>query len=246
MSIESAEDLAGLRRAGRVVRLALQAMRRAVRPGATTAQVDAAGTAVLRAQGARSAPRLVYGFPRWTLVSVNDEAVHGIPGPRRLSPGDLVKLDVTVELDGYFADAAISVSVAPGRPEARRVAACARAAFRSAMRVARPGVPTRAIGAAVEAEAKRWGYRTLRELNGHGIGRTIHEPPTVPNFDDPGCAVPLTEGMVITIEPLVSAGSRYVKEDRDGWTVRTVDGALCAHHEHTLVITQGRPLLLTA
>jgi methionyl aminopeptidase len=245
MSIETEQDLVGLRRAGRVTRLALEAMRRAVRPGVTTSEIDAAGTAVLRAHGARSAPKMVYGFPRWTLVSVNDEAVHGVPGRRRLAPGDLVKLDVTAELDGYIADAAISVSVRPGRPEARRVAACARAAFRAALRAARAGNRTREVGRAVEAEAGRWGYRVLRELSGHGVGRTIHEPPTVPNFDDPACADVLAEGMVITIEPLISAGSRFVKEDRDGWTVRTVDGALCAHHEHTLVVTRDRPLLLT-
>jgi methionyl aminopeptidase len=246
MSIESEADLLGLRRAGRVTRLALQAMRRAIRPGVSTSEIDAAGTAVLRAHGARSAPKIQYGFPRWTLVSVNDEAVHGIPGRRRLEPGDLVKLDVTAELNGYIADAAITVSVAPGRHEARRVAACARSAFRSALRAARAGNRTRDVGRAVEAEAARWGYRVLRELTGHGVGRRIHEPPTVPNFDDPGCSDLLSEGMVITIEPLISAGSRFVKEDRDGWTVRTVDGALCAHHEHTLVITADRPLLLTA
>jgi methionyl aminopeptidase len=246
VSIETEQELAGLRRAGRVTRLALEAMRRAVRPGATTAQVDAAGAAVMRAHGARSGPKLVYGFPAWTLISVNDEVVHGIPGRRRLKANDLVKLDVTVELDGFFADAAITVSVPPGDPNARRVAACARSAFRSAMRVARAGSRARDVGRAVEAEATRWGYRSLRELNGHGIGRTIHEPPTIPNYDDPGCDALLTEGMVITVEPLISTGSRFVKEDRDGWTVRSVDGGLCAHHEHTMVITRGRPLLLTA
>jgi methionyl aminopeptidase len=200
---------------------------------------------VLRAHRAKSAPREVYGFPRWTLVSVNDEAVHGISGRRRLRPGDLVKLDVTASLEGYVADAAVTVSVPPGRPEARRVAACARSAFRSALRVARAGARTRDVGRAVEDEATRWGYRVLRELTGHGVGRTIHEPPTVPNHDDPACRDLLTEGMVITIEPLVTTGSRYVVEARDGWTLRTVDGALCAHHEHTLMITRGRPLLLT-
>lgn len=246
MSIETEQDLAGLRRAGRVTRLALQAMRAALRPGATTAELDRAAAAVLRAHGARAAPRMVYGFPGTALISVNDEAVHGIPGRRRLRGGDVVKLDMTVELDGYFADAARTVSVPPARPEGRRVAACARSAFRRALRVARAGSRTRDVGAAVETEVRRWGYRVLRELNGHGIGRTIHESPTVPNYDDPGCNDRLTEGMVITIEPLVSTGSRYVREDRDGWTVRTVDGALCAHHEHTLVITRGRPVLLTA
>ena len=246
MSIESAEELRALQRAGRVVREALEAMRDAVQPGATTAQVDAAGAAVLRRHGARSAPRLVYGFPGWTLISVNDEAVHGIPGRRRLAGGDLVKLDVTVELDGFFADAAVTVSVPPARRDGRRLAACARFAFRRAMSVASAGRPVREVGRAVDAEVQRWGYRVLRDLNGHGIGRTIHEPPTVPNFDDADCDEVLTEGMVITIEPLVSAGSRFVKEDRDGWTVRSVDGALCAHHEHTMVITRGRPMLLTA
>jgi len=246
MSIENSHDLEALRRVGRIVRLTLERMRRAVRPGISTAELDRVGGAVLREHGARSAPRVVYGFPADTLISVNDEAVHGIPGPRRLAAGDLVKLDVTAELDGYMADAALSVVVEPAPESRRRLVAAARAGFARAMEVARVGHRVRDIGRAVEDEVARRGFRVLRDLNGHGIGRTIHEAPTVPNWYDPRLHQPLTEGLVITVEPLVAERSESSVEGADGWTVRTRGGDLSAHHEHTIVIRRGPPLILTA
>lgn len=246
MSIESPKDLEALRRVGRVVRLTLERMKKAAKPGATTADVDAAAGEVLRAHGARSAPKAVYGFPADTLISVNDEAVHGIPGARRLASGDVVKLDVTLELGGYMADAAVTVAVGAVSEERRRLIACARAAFEKALEVARAGNLVCDIGRAVETEVKRRGFTVLRDLNGHGIGRTIHEPPTVPNYYDPRYRAPLTEGLVITIEPIVAEKSDRTVESSDGWTIRTRDGGFAAHHEHTMVITRDRPILLTA
>jgi methionyl aminopeptidase len=246
MSIENERELDALRRVGRIVRMALERMQKAVRPGVTTAELDRIGAAVLRENGARSAPKLVYGFPADILVSVNDEAVHGIPGPRRLAAGDLVKLDVTAEKGGYMADAAVTVAVGPAPEERRRLVAAARAAFERAMEVARAGNRVCDIGRAVEGEVTRRGFAVLRDLNGHGIGRTIHEAPTVPNWYDRTMRTPLTEGMVITVEPLVAERSTASYEDRDGWTIRTKGGDLSAHHEHTLVITRGKPILLTA
>ncbi len=246
MSIETPEELAALRAAGQVVSEALRAMRRAVRPGITTGELDAIAARIFRGAGARSAPALTYGFPGATCISVNDEAVHGIPGPRRLREGDLVKLDVAVELDGFYADACVSVGVGRARPATNRLAAAARHALTQALCEARAGAPQSVIGATIEREAGARGYAVCAELMGHGIGRGLHEDPDVPSHHDPRLTQPLTDGLVLTIEPVVSSGSGAVRPGSDGWTVRTADGALSAHEEHTVVITQDRPLVLTA
>jgi len=246
MSIQSAADRHGLAAAGRVVRLTLDALARAVRRGVTTADLDAVAAGVFARHHARSAPALVYGFPGTVLISVNDEVVHGVPGPRRLRPGDVVKLDVTVEKDGYMADAARTVIVDDGTPEAHRLVACTEAAFAAALDVATAGRKVHEIGRAVEREVRAQGFTVIRGLTGHGIGRTIHESPSVPNHFDPWQQDVLTEGLVLTIEPIICAGGEAVAQASDGWTIRTKDGSVAAHYEHTLVITRGRPLLLTA
>jgi len=246
LSIEHPDDLARLRAAGRVVAITLREVRRLVRPGVTTAELDRAAARVFARHGARSAPRLAYGFPGSICISVGDEVVHGIPGARRLRPGELVKLDVTAELDGYYADAAISVPVGRARPSVGRLVAAGTAALRAGLGAARPGRPVSAIGAAVEDEVERRGYRVLRELTGHGIGRAIHEPPAVPNHADPAASRPLTEGLVLAVEPMIAAGGADVELLADGWTIATRDGSVAAHVEHTVVITSGSPLVLTA
>ena len=246
MSIETEEELEALRAVGRVVAETLRAMRRRVAPGVSTAELDGVAGAVLRRRGARSGPQLDYGFPGVTCISVNDEAVHGIPGRRRLRRGDLVKLDVTAELDGFYADACVSVAVGDAAPATARLAAGAQAALAAGMRVARAGAPLNGIGWAVQASAARTGHGVCGELMGHGIGRRIHEAPNVPNVYVAALRGLLAAGLVITIEPIVSAGSGAVRAGRDGWTVRTADGALSAHAEHTVVVTAGEPLVLTA
>jgi methionyl aminopeptidase len=246
VSIDSEEEMEGMRRAGRVVALAIRAMRDAVRVGITTEELDAIAARLLRSHGARSAPNLIYDFPGTTCISVNDEAVHGVPGARRLEPGDLVTLDVTVELDGFFADAAVTVGVPPVPELAQRLMACAEAAFRHAARAARAGERLAVIGGKVEAEVERRGFTVLRDLCGHGIGRSIHESPSVANFYDPREKTRLTEGLVIALEPIISAGARRTRTAPDGWTLASADGSLTAHHEHTLVITKRQPILLTA
>ncbi len=246
MSIETHEVLEGMKRAGRIVRMVIRAMEKALRPGVTTAELDEIGGRVMHREGGQSAPKLVYGFPGEVLISVNDEVVHGIPGSRVVREGDLVKLDVTVDKDGYVADAAVTVPVAPAPERALKLAACARAAFARAMEVARVGNRVNDIGRAVEDEVRRRGFRVIRDLNGHGIGRTIHEEPSIPNYFDPRLTRKLTEGLVITVEPIVGETSGRFVEDADGWTLRTEDGGLAAHYEHTLVITKGKPILLTA
>ena len=246
MSIESSGDLDGMREAGRVTTETLDALQARVAEGVTTAELDAVAAAVLQKSGARSAPALVYGFPGTVLISVNDEIVHGIPGPRRLRHGDVVSLDVTIEKNGYVADAARTVMVGQGTPLARQLIAAAEASLQSALRVAVASVRVNEIGRAVQAEVRRHGFSVVRGLCGHGVGRTIHEPPEVPNTYDRFQRDILTEGLVLTIEPMISAGSANPVESDDGWTIRTSDGSLAAHCEHTLVITNGRPLILAA
>jgi methionyl aminopeptidase len=246
MSINSPEEFERLRAAGRIVRRMIEAMKRDVRPGVTTAELDAIGARVMRRNSARSAPQLVYGFPGASCISVNDEAVHGIPSSRALREGDLVKLDVTVEKDGFMADAAETIPVGQAPVELLRLIACAESAFAKAASVARAGARVREIGRAVEREVRASHFSVIRELGGHGIGRTIHEEPSVPNFPDPAANQILTAGLVITIEPIIAAGSGSVVLGQDGWAVRTADGRPSAHYEHTLVITDREPLLLTA
>jgi methionyl aminopeptidase len=246
MSIHSAEELAHLRAIGSIVAGTLQKMAAAVRPGITTAELDQIAKREFEKQGAQSSPVAVYNFPGATCISVNSEVVHGIPGGTALRAGDLVKLDVTAQKDGYVADAAISVTVEPASVTSKRLAACAQSAFQKALGAARAGNRVSAIGRAVEREVKDCGFEVLRQWCGHGVGRSIHEAPTVPNYYDPGDREVLTEGLVITIEPIITAGrdTSYVSDD--GWTVITGDGALSAHHEHTIVITKGAPIVLTA
>ncbi len=246
VSIETAEELERLRAAGRVVADALRAMRSAVRPGISTAELDRIGGRVFDRAGARSGPQLDYGFPGVNCISVNDEAVHGIPGRRRLRDGDLVKLDVTAELDGFYADACLSVPVGHAGRAAARLTATATLALDRALAQARAGVPLNAIGAAVQQTVAARGASVCPDLMGHGIGRRIHELPHVPNHYVPGLDQPLSDGLVLTVEPIISAGTGGVRESGDGWTVCTADGALSAHAEHTIVITAGAPLVLTA
>lgn len=246
MSIESAGDWKGLRRVGRLVELTLQLLQENVRAGITTGELDRIAAAFIARHGGRSAPALVYGFPGTVLISVNDEIVHGLPGDRRLQSGDVVKLDVTLEAGGYIADAARTVIVDAGSEEAERLTACVKAAFEASLSVARAGNRVCEIGRVIENEVRRRGFAVVRGLTGHGVGRTIHEEPSVPNYYDPFQQEILTEGLVLTIEPMISAGSERVTEDANGWTIRTRDGSLAAHYEQTLVIARGRPVILTA
>jgi methionyl aminopeptidase len=246
VSINGPEELASMRAAGAIVRRVIEAMKQQVRPGVTTAELDEVGARVMRENGAQSAPALVYGFPGANCISLNDEAVHGIPGKRQVREGDLVKLDVTLEKGGFMADAAETVAVGDVSKESQRLIACAEQAFHKAMLVARAGFRVCEIGRVVEREVRRSGFSVIRDLGGHGIGRTIHGEPRVPNYADPEANQILTEGLVITVEPIIAAGSGRAVVARDGWTVCTADHRPSAHYEHTLVITKGEPILLTA
>jgi methionyl aminopeptidase len=246
MSIQTRADFDGMTRVGATVAAILNEMCDRVRAGMTTAELDRVGARAMTRLGARSAPRVMYGFPGFTCLSVNQEIVHGIPGGRRLQPGDVVKIDVTAEQDGYVADAARTVILEPSSAEAARLHRTAVVALDEALRAARAGARVSAIGRAVERRARTDGFAVVRELCGHGVGRAIHEEPSVPNYDDPSSRDFLTEGLVIAVEPMLTARRTRAMQMPDGWTISTADGSLAVHEEHTIIITGEWPIVLTA
>jgi methionyl aminopeptidase len=246
MTIDKQEDLEGLIRAAQVVVEAREAMVDSVEPGITTGELDAIGREVFRRHGARSAPRVTYQFPGSTCISVNDEAAHGIPSlKRQLRSGDIVNLDVSAELEGYFSDTGVSTAVGAVSNEATRLLEATRLAQRDAMEAAQPGARLRDIGRAVQKRARRHGFCVIKNLNGHGIGRALHEGPSVPSVDR-GQRMILHEGLVLAVEPFLSVSSDHVVDDPDGWTLRTSDRSLVAQFEHSMVVTNEGPLVLTA
>jgi methionyl aminopeptidase len=246
MSIESAEDLAGMERAGKVTRAVIDGMKAEVQPGISTGELDELGASIMQDLGGKSAPRRVYGFPGHNCISINDEIVHGVPGARKLVSGDLVKLDVTVEVNGYMADACETVAVGQIDKDSKQLMECATRAFWAGFSAVRPGARVFDIGREVHRTVSAVGYSVVRDLSGHGIGRTIHEPPNIPNQFDRRCSGLLTEGLVFTIEPLIAIGTSRTITLPDGWTVRTRDRSRSAHHEHTILVTGNGARLLTA
>jgi methionyl aminopeptidase len=225
MSVDSPEELEGLRRAGALAAQVLREVREAVAPGVTTGELDALAAEIIAAAGGRSGPIVTYDFPGAICISVGDEAVHGIPGSRRIKAGDVVKLDVAVELDGYYGDTATTVAVEPVRSADARLSD---------------------VGDAIERIVEARGFSVLRDLTGHGIGHGLHEPPTIYNFANASARARLHEGLVVTIEPMITTGTRDVLGTADGWTVVTANGAPAAHEEPTIVVTAGEPIVLTA
>jgi methionyl aminopeptidase len=248
MSIRDKQDLEGMKRAGRVVAETILAMKRAAAPGVTTKELDLVAADVFAKHGARSAPMLTYKFPGYTCISLNDEAVHGVPDETIVQPGDVLKLDVTAELAGYIADAAITVVIDPATPEKLVLVDTARKAFYAAIDKVRAGALLRDWGQAVEREVNRNGCQVLEELFGHGVGRTIHEAPrNVPNYDERRMSERFSENMTVACEPIISQTcTRTIKDKDDGWTLKTRDGSLAAHYEHTVLVTKGKPVILTA
>lgn len=245
MTIDNDDDLTGLARAGRVVAEARDAMLAAVGPGRSTGDLDAVGREVLARHGARPAPPTV-GFPAATCVSVNDEAAHGIPSPdRRLRDGDLVNVDVSAAVDGYWADTGASTAVGSVPLVAQQLLDATRLANRDALAAARAGQPLRHIGRAVQRRARRHRFSVVRNLCGHSTGRDLWEAPSVPGWEDHDDPTVLWEGLVLAIEPFLSTGATWADQADDGWTLRT-PGHLTAQFEHTIVVTHGKPLVLTA
>ncbi|HET9446119.1 MAG TPA: type I methionyl aminopeptidase [Steroidobacteraceae bacterium] len=246
MSITGESDVEGLRRVGAIVAAARDAMGAHVAPGVTTAELDAVGKEILERHGARSAPQLAYGFPAATCISVNDRLAHGVPSRTCvLAEGDLVNIDVSAELDGYWADTGASFPVGAVSAQASALLRATRQALEDGMSKARAGEPLRNIGRAVERRAKQCGFEVVRNLCGHGVGRAIHEEPSVPNTFDRWDRTVLRAGLVITIEPFLTTGATTAVQDADGWTLRSNDGTRGAQFEHTLIVTGGRPIVVT-
>ncbi len=246
MTVENEQDLQGLKNIGRIIGLTIQHMAQHLRPGLTTAELDAIGAEFLTRHGAQSAPILAYNFPGHTCISINHEAAHGIPSPDRvIKAGDLVNIDVSAEKDGYWADSGASFSVPPYDPAKQKLLRVARRALDVAIQQARAGQPINMVGKAVEAYAKKQGFFVVRELSGHGIGRFIHESPSVPHFYNPANKERFEAGMVLTLEPFIAMQPTRIEEGGDGWLLKT-NGTLVAQYEHTIVITNAQPILLTA
>lgn len=247
MSIETDNDLKSLRAIGKIVAQCLQFMSKKLEPGITTLELDEMGRRFLEKHGARSAPRLTYEFPGTTCISVNEQAAHGIPSASTvLKAGDLVNIDVSAELNGYFADTGGSFVIPPETDLKQKLCMVAQRALAQAMSEAKAGARLNRIGFAVEREAIRNGFTVIENIGSHGVGRALHEEPGfIPNYWDPKDKRVLKEGQVITIEPFVSSGAREVFELGDGWTLSTKPGIFTAQFEHTMVITKNKPLIMT-
>lgn len=246
MTLETDADLVGLKAIGEIVALTIKIMGEALKPGMTTAELDAIGKRVLSEHGASSAPKSVYKFPGYTCISVNEEAAHGIPGSRVLKDGDLVNIDVSAHKDGYFADSGYTFMLGEVSDTKRRLCEATQEALKEAMSVAKAGAKLNLIGKAIEKVAKKHGFVTLEDLGSHGVGRGLHEEPDfIPNYYDPADKRVLHEGQVITIEPFLSTGAKETRTAADGWTLISGENNLSAQYEHTMVITQEMPAVMT-
>jgi methionyl aminopeptidase len=246
MTIETQADVIALQRIGNIVSVVLDKMLTSIEPGMTTKELDSVGEKLLFHFGARSAPQIAYGFPGTTCISVNEEAAHGVPGTRVIKAGDVVNVDVSAELDGYFADTGGTTIVPPTTPIKTKLCHATRAALSAAIRVARAGQPINLIGRAIQGIANTHQLRIIENLGGHGVGRSIHEEPEhILGVFDPRDRRVLREGMVIAIEPFLSTKSRTVSEAEDGWTLTGAPGNLSAQFEHSIIVTRGAPIVLT-
>jgi methionyl aminopeptidase len=245
---KSPAEIALMREAGQVVAAAIAAVRAVVAPGITTRELDAVAEGVIRAAGAVPSFLGYHGYPATLCLSVNDEVVHGIPGPRVIADGDVVSIDCGAIVGGYHGDSAVTVCVGSVAPEVRALVDVTEESLRRGLAAVRDGGRLSDIGAAVESYVRPFGYGLVEDYTGHGIGRALHEDPQVPNVAPrgPGRGPKLVTGMVLAIEPMVTLGSRLVRVLEDDWTVVTQDGMPAAHFEHTIALTEDGPEVLTA
>jgi methionyl aminopeptidase len=234
-----------MREAGRITALALEAVGAAVRPGVTTGRLDEIAESTIRAHGAKPAFKGYRGFPATICASPNDTIVHGIPGSLRLRVGDIFSVDVGAVFQGYYGDSARTFAVGEVSVLAQRLLDATRASLEAGLAQCWPGGRLGDVGHAVQEVAEGAGFSVVREYVGHGIGRDMHEEPSVPNYGTPGRGLELAAGMVLAIEPMVNAGQPATCALDDGWTVVTADGTLSAHFEHTVAVTADGPVVLT-
>lgn len=245
IELKTPEEIAAMRRAGSMVARVLAHLRSIVRPGMTTQQLDREAERQLKLLGGEPAFKGYRGFPATLCASVNEEVVHGIPGPRTLQEGDIIGLDYGARVDGFFADGAVTAPVGRLSSEAERLVRVTEEALQAGIRAIHVGERLSSISVAVQRHAETAGYSVVRQFVGHGIGRQIHEDPPVPNYGVPDRGPRLKAGMVLAIEPMVNAGGPEVDTLSDGWTVVTKDRRLSAHFEHTVAITEHGPEILT-
>ncbi len=243
--VKSAADLDRMRQAGRVAALAIGDVARAVAPGVTTAELDRLAEASIRDRGGTPSFKHYRGYPASICTSINDEVVHGIPGPRVLQPGEIVSIDLGVHMDGFHADVATTAAVGDVPPRVRRLLEVTEHALAEGITQARPGQTLGDVGWAIQSVVEAAGFSCVRDFAGHGIGRALHEEPQVPNLGRPHTGPRLTPGMTLAIEPMVNMGAADVYIEGDGWTVRTRDRSLSAHAEHTVAVTPDGPEILT-
>ena len=243
--LKTANAIKKMREAGRLSALALKVGGEAVKPGVTTAEIDKVIYDFIMSQGATPSFLNLYGFPASACISVNDELIHGIPGNRVIKEGDIVSIDVGACLDGYHGDNAATFVAGEASEEAQKLLDVTKQSLYKGIEAAIVGNRVGDISNAVQTYCEERGYSVVREFVGHGIGRDVHEDPEVPNFGAAGHGPRLVNGMCIAIEPMINAGTRFVSTDSNGWTVRTKDGKLSAHFEHTIAITDNGPIILT-
>ena len=247
MSIESQTDLLKMSKVSEAVGETLRQMREYAQPGMSTKALDEYGYAILQSYGARPAPNLVYGFPAWTCISLNQEAAHGIPSEKAiLKEGDLVNIDVSAELDGYYADNGGSFILGEDKQNLQPLVDASRRILQKAIMQIKGGMRIAELGRFIQNEAKKSGFKVIKNLVGHGVGKSLHEAPTeIPCFYDRNNRTRFKKNTVVAIETFISTRASQVYEQGNGWTFVTKDGSFVAQHEHTLVVTDGKPLILT-
>jgi methionyl aminopeptidase len=246
MTADSQKDIEYLKAIGRICAETLRKMMNATRAGMTTRELDEIGRAFLEAEGARSAPQVTYNYPAATCISVSPVIAHGIPDEHVLREGELIHIDVSAELDGYYADTGASLVVSKRDRSLEKLLDATKMALTKALRAAKAGNPLNGIGRTVETEARKRGYNVIYDLTGHGIGRRLHESPKeILNFHNPGDHRVLHDGLVLAVEPFLTTGVGRTVQENDGWSIRTMDRAIAAQFEHTIVVTKNEPIILT-
>jgi len=247
MSITTEAELAGMKKASEAVALTLKEMRKFAKPGISTKELDDYGGKILNDLGAKSAPYLTYGFPGWTCISVDNEFCHGIPSETRiLKEGDLINIDVSAELDGFWSDNGGSFVIGSDVNEHQKLVEASRQILNKAIHNIKGGVRISDIGFLIETEAKKRGYKVIKNLTGHGVGRSLHEAPhEIANYRDRLNVTRFKKNSVVAIETFISTTSTYAETLQDGWTMVGNKGGFMAQHEHTIVVTEGKPIILT-
>ncbi|MBI3235078.1 MAG: type I methionyl aminopeptidase [Bacteroidetes bacterium] len=248
MTITKDSELEGMKKISEAVAVTLKEMRNYAKPGMTTKELDNYGGQILNDMGAKSAPYLTYGFPGWTCISVNNEFCHGIPSDKRiLQEGDLINIDVSAELDGFWSDNGGSFVIGEDVHQYGKLVEASKQILQKAIYNIKGGVRISDIGLLIETEAKKRGYKVIKNLTGHGVGRSLHEEPSeIANFRDKYNLTRFRKNSVVAIETFISTASTYAETLKDGWTMVGNKGGFMAQHEHTIVVTDGKPMVLTA